>query len=69
MSQPFPVKHGDIVTVGGTTLCLHIHGGTETCDDCEPGLVQAKVKAKQEKEEFENRGRDRNDSLNLLFVL
>lgn len=35
------LTHGDRLTVGGTTLLLHIHPGNDTCYDCEPGLVQA----------------------------
>ena len=35
------LTHGDNLTVGGTTLLLHIHPGNDTCDECEPGQVQA----------------------------
>ena len=49
MSEAFPVSHGDVIKVGGTTLELHIHPGSETCDDCEPGQVRAKLQAEQPK--------------------
>ena len=35
------VTHGDSLMVGETELRLHIHPGTDTCNDCEPGQVQA----------------------------
>lgn len=35
------INHDDIVEVGKTKLLLHIHKGSETCDNCEPGQVQA----------------------------
>ena len=50
MSPLCPVQHGDVVVVGSTTLDLHIHLGSDTCDNCEPGLVQAAIKAKEEEE-------------------
>ena len=50
MSALCPLKHGDVVNVGSTTLSLHIHPGTETCEGCEPGLVQAAIKAKEDQE-------------------
>lgn len=46
-SATVPVKHGDMVQVGCTRLLLHIHPGIETCQDCEPGIVQAAFQAKQ----------------------
>ncbi|XP_059149033.1 angiogenic factor with G patch and FHA domains 1-like isoform X1 [Physella acuta] len=39
------LSHGDVLQLGSTKLLLHIHKGYETCEDCEPGLVQAKLKA------------------------
>ena len=35
------ITHGDELTLGSTTLHLHIHPGSQTCDSCEPGQVQA----------------------------
>lgn len=42
-SEPQVVTHGDELTLGSTTLHLHIHPGSQTCDSCEPGQVQAQV--------------------------
>ncbi|GFS17530.1 angiogenic factor with G patch and FHA domains 1 [Elysia marginata] len=39
------LSHGDILEVGNTCLLLHIHPGHDTCEDCEPGQVQAKLRA------------------------
>lgn len=50
-SDSVPVNHGDIVQVGCTRFLLHIHSGSETCDDCEPGIVQAAFQAQQAKGE------------------
>ena len=41
VSEWFRLQHKDTLTVGGTALCLHIHSGTTTCAECEPGVVQA----------------------------
>lgn len=41
-SSPHVLKHGDHVRFGFCKLLAHIHPGTETCDECEPGQVQAK---------------------------
>ena len=40
-SQWFPIKHKDFLKIGSTIFVLHLHRGQETCDDCEPGQVQA----------------------------
>lgn len=42
-SEQQVITHGDELTLGTTTLCLHIHPGTQTCDSCEPGQVQAQA--------------------------
>lgn len=42
-SEPQVITHGDELTLGSTTLHLHIHPGSQTCDSCEPGQVQAQV--------------------------
>lgn len=44
-SELHVVQHGDVLQVGCTELLLHIHDGAETCDSCEPGLVQAAAAA------------------------
>ena len=42
-SKPQVITHGDELTLGTTTLHLHIHPGSQTCDSCEPGQVQAQA--------------------------
>ena len=42
-SEQYVITHGDELTLGTTTLHLHIHPGTQTCDSCEPGQVQAQA--------------------------
>jgi hypothetical protein len=42
-SELQPLSHGDILTVSSTSLMLHIHCGSETCDECEPGEIQARL--------------------------
>lgn len=42
-SEPQVITHGDELTLGNTTFHLHIHPGSQTCDSCEPGQVQAQA--------------------------
>lgn len=42
-SEPQVLTHGDELILGSTTLHLHIHPGSQTCDSCEPGQIQAQV--------------------------
>ncbi len=51
MSEGHPVSNLDTLKVGGTSLQLHIHPGTETCDQCEPGQVLAKIQQQQKEEQ------------------
>ena len=44
-SKWFPIKHKDFLKIGSTVFVLHLHRGQETCDDCEPGQVQALLSA------------------------
>ena len=44
-SAAHPISHDDILEVGSTCFLLHIHNDHDTCEDCEPGQVQAKLKA------------------------
>ena len=39
------LKHDDVVVVGTTRLLCHVHEGMDTCDECEPGQVRAKIEA------------------------
>lgn len=45
------LRHDDVVTVGETLLLCHIHDGNETCDDCEPGLVRARLNEQEQVED------------------
>ena len=51
VSGPRKLVHGEQLKLGGTTFLLHIHPGNETCDECEPGQVQAHLKAKEMEDE------------------
>ncbi|KAL9986844.1 hypothetical protein ACROYT_G001050 [Oculina patagonica] len=42
-SEQHVITHGDELALGSTTLHLHIHPGTQTCDSCEPGQVQSQA--------------------------
>lgn len=39
-SEPCELEHDSILQLGSTKLLCHVHAGYETCDHCEPGLVQ-----------------------------
>ncbi|XP_033750133.1 angiogenic factor with G patch and FHA domains 1-like [Pecten maximus] len=39
-----------ILQFGCTRLLLHIHDGTDTCDECEPGQVQAQLQAQNQQQ-------------------
>lgn len=39
-SEPQEIEHETILQIGGTKLDCHIHNGNETCERCEPGLLQ-----------------------------
>ncbi|KAL8602201.1 hypothetical protein ACOMHN_022714 [Nucella lapillus] len=46
-SAAVPLSHEDVLRVAGTHMLLHIHPGTDTCNDCEPGQVLASLRAQQ----------------------
>jgi hypothetical protein len=43
MGEPRTLFHRDELRLGGTTFELHIHPGSDTCEGCEPGQVQARI--------------------------
>ena len=47
MSELYRVEHGDSVTIADTTFTCHIHVGSDTCQGCEPGVVQAATSSTQ----------------------
>ncbi|KAL4228321.1 Angiogenic factor with G patch and FHA domains 1 [Mactra antiquata] len=51
-SEPYKINHGDTIQIGSTILLCHIHHGTDTCDQCEPGVVQASLKSQQSQQEY-----------------
>lgn len=51
--EPVSLAHEDCLIVGQTKLSVHIHDGYDTCDGCEPGLVQAKYAAEIESKQPE----------------
>lgn len=51
---PVEIKHGDVLNLGESIgLLLHIHSGSITCINCEPGEVIEKFKRDREKLEKE----------------
>ncbi|KAB0790196.1 hypothetical protein PPYR_15470 [Photinus pyralis] len=46
-SEPVPLKHGNEIQIGSTVLLCHIHSSNETCNQCEPGLLQSKTDEKE----------------------
>lgn len=56
VSEPRPLSHRDYITIGGTTIRLHIHAGDETCEECEPGQVQALIASLQQNESGKRNG-------------
>ncbi|XP_014232763.1 angiogenic factor with G patch and FHA domains 1-like [Trichogramma pretiosum] len=40
-SEPTQVIHGSILKLSKTKLLCHIHSGYDTCEQCEPGLIQS----------------------------
>ncbi|GAB0094611.1 angiogenic factor with G patch and FHA domains 1 [Sergentomyia squamirostris] len=47
-SDPVDLTHESIIELSGTRLLCHVHRGTETCDDCHPGLVKKPQTALEE---------------------
>ncbi|XP_014669018.1 PREDICTED: angiogenic factor with G patch and FHA domains 1-like [Priapulus caudatus] len=48
VSEAYLLSHGDVLRMGVETwLLFHIHEGTDTCDECEPGQVQAALAQQQ----------------------
>lgn len=42
------LRHGDVICFGECKVLIHIHEGKDvTCNNCEPGLVQANLKSKK----------------------
>ena len=52
-SEGRKLSHGEQLKIGSTIFLLHIHPGNETCDECEPGQVQAQLKAKEMEDEVQ----------------
>ena len=43
------VKHGDILGIGNLVdLLVHIHSGSVSCSNCEPGEVMLRLKKEKE---------------------
>lgn len=45
-SEPVEVPHGSRLQLGSTTLLCHVHEGSQTCGNCEPGLLIEEPKGK-----------------------
>ena len=37
------LSNRDAVRIGSTEFVMHIHPGTDTCSDCEPGVIHAQT--------------------------
>jgi len=46
-NKSYHIAHNDLIQIGENCLRLHIHAGTTTCIDCEPGEVMAKLNEKR----------------------
>ncbi|XP_023330858.1 angiogenic factor with G patch and FHA domains 1 [Eurytemora carolleeae] len=44
-SKLIQIGHGTCIQIGKTKLICHVHPGTETCLECEPGLVRAELRS------------------------
>ncbi|XP_067931816.1 angiogenic factor with G patch and FHA domains 1-like isoform X3 [Watersipora subatra] len=51
-SATIRLSNRDRLTVGSTKLLLHIHPGTDTCTDCEPGVIKTALKSSK-RQQFE----------------
>ncbi|KAK3097623.1 hypothetical protein FSP39_011486 [Pinctada imbricata] len=51
-SRAEKLSHGSTLQFSCTRFLLHIHNGTETCDECEPGQVQATMSKPAQKEAY-----------------
>jgi pSer/pThr/pTyr-binding forkhead associated (FHA) protein len=38
-ANPIDIGHGSVIRIGNTRLLCHVHPNTETCMECEPGVV------------------------------
>jgi hypothetical protein len=39
------LEHGTQLVIGAYSFQVHIHKGNNTCPDCEPGILNAKLEA------------------------
>lgn len=66
------LAHGDNLRIGKNTFLLHIHKGSTTCINCEPGEVMAKLdQCKSEiksSNDIENSRRETNRELKKKYT-
>ena len=65
-SHPWPLVHGHTLTLGSTTLVLHIHNGWETCNWCDPSSDVFQARDAKEAEPEEELGVQRRKELNRI---
>ena len=68
-SHPWPLVHGQTLTLGSTTLVLHIHNGWETCNWCDPSssvFQDLGSKNAKDLEQVEELGLQRRKELNRI---
>ncbi len=75
MNTKYFISHGDKLDLGNNlSLLLHIHSGTVTCLNCEPGEMIRKLKRSDEKQisteknNIESERRKRNQSIKTKYV-
>ena len=54
------IKHGDKLRIGKNSILLHIHKGSITCINCEPGEVMEKFKKENHNVKQHNYEREAN---------
>jgi hypothetical protein len=52
-NEKFPIQHEDRIRISNTCLLIHIHSGLNTCNNCEPGIVTAKLAEEAKNKEKE----------------
>lgn len=61
-NESMSLVHGDKLKIGQNELLLHIHAGSTTCNNCEPGEVIARL-AKTNKKTMETENTANTESL------
>lgn len=63
-SQPLEIPHGSVIQISETKLLCHVHPGSATCGNCEPGLLMKPEKSSSNVES--NSGASHKSQLKML---